>query len=183
MTDAWVNGSFGERVKSVRKARGIKSARELAAIIDTPNITGAILQNVEAGRKQDLTMSQVLNIAFGLRVPPSLLLAPMRSPSTRVDLPNLTQGLSRMTAREFDSWLTATPGAFITTDSADRDSRQEVQALREFDLLTREIERLRVMARLEEGSDSSRPTGDRLARAESDQSELRAFLEKQGYRP
>lgn len=78
------------------------------------------LQNIETGRLTNVSVSQLLNIAFALKVAPSLLLAPLGRPTDKIDLPNLSSGLAAMTTVEFDAWLTgANTGGYRPTNAAE----------------------------------------------------------------
>jgi hypothetical protein len=71
---------IGDRIQAIRKQHGIRSARALADFIPGDNVTESIVQNIEAGRKDELLFSQPLSIAKSLRVTPIFLLAPIATP-------------------------------------------------------------------------------------------------------
>jgi transcriptional regulator with XRE-family HTH domain len=151
MADYSSGRSIGARVRSARRARGFRTTRELAAAIDQPNLTESILENIEAGRKADLPVSQLLNVAIALQVPVSYLLAPMTRPLDGLDLPNLSSAFTDMTAAEFDAWLSSIPNAdYRAETAAERSDRAELQAFRELQVHRRELRRLRIVAGLEE---------------------------------
>jgi hypothetical protein len=107
------------------------------------NVTEAVLQNLEAGRKQDLTVSQLLNIARVLRVPPVFLLAPIGRPHDALDLVNLSTTFDGMTVAEFDSWIAGeTTGAYRWSSLTERTERSQLEALRELLASIRERRRL-----------------------------------------
>ena len=83
------------RIRAARRARGRRTARELADTIVGGNLTEAIIENIEAGRKVALGVNQLLNIAMALRVPPGYMLAPLSEPDRPLDLPNLSDALCR----------------------------------------------------------------------------------------
>jgi transcriptional regulator with XRE-family HTH domain len=128
---------IGTRIQALRKLRGFRTPRELASAIVGGNVTEAILQNIESGRKPDLTLSQFFNIALALRVAPSYLLVLLAHPDGAVDLVNASDELRDMTNLEFDSWLSGTDGfAYQSTRSDEHAERTQLRLLRE---LHREI--------------------------------------------
>jgi transcriptional regulator with XRE-family HTH domain len=143
MTDFRTEASIGTRIQAVRKHRGIRTTKELADMIPGDNVTEAILQNIEAGRKSDLAVSQLLNIAHALGVTPLFLLAPIGNPTNKLDLPNLSDAFHGMTVIEFDAWISGeTDGAYRWTTTDERSERTQLQAMRELDALHREGKRL-----------------------------------------
>jgi hypothetical protein len=119
-----------------------------------------VLENIESGRKTDVAVSQLLNIARGLTVPLSYLLAPIGTPEAPVDLPNLSDDLREMTVAEFDCWLSATPASSYRPDTMDeRSDIEALEILREFGTLRREIERLQLVLDIRSSSGDSDLTG------------------------
>ncbi|NUU08626.1 hypothetical protein [Leifsonia sp. C5G2] len=113
----------------------------------------AVLENIESGRKADLSISQLLNIASGLGVPVSMLLAPMARPEAELDLPNLSGHFDGMTAAEFDCWLSATPlSSYRPRLAAERGDIDVLNSLRELGTLRRELERLGVVLGVQSAS-------------------------------
>ena len=146
MTDLAVR-TIGARIKAARRDRGIRSIRAFAELLDDPTLTESVLENVEAGRKADLPISAVLNIAYALKVPFSLLLAPLSDSSLPMDLPNLSTGLREMNPAEFDAWLTGDDsGRYRSQSAQEREDLAELRAFREVQRVRREIERERVVA-------------------------------------
>lgn len=156
MTDFLVEVHIGRRIKATRKRRGIRSIRALVEKINTENITEAILMNIEAGRKQDLTVSQLLNIALALHISPAFLLAPLGRPDDTLDLPNLSSDFDGITVRQFDVWLTGEPnGAYPWVTPDEREERLQLHAMRELDQLTREHNRLTTARDLEQSLETT----------------------------
>lgn len=146
MADFRSERSIGARIKLARRQRGYRTTRELADAIPADNVTMAVLENIESGRKADLSVSQLLNIARGLGVPPSMLLAPMATPDAKLDLPNLSAHFDGMTPAEFDCWLSATPlSSYRPRLAAERGEIETLNSLRELGTLRRELERLQVV--------------------------------------
>jgi transcriptional regulator with XRE-family HTH domain len=184
MADYAAAPSIGARIAAARRARGYRSAADFERALEGTGITAAVLANIESGRKSDLDVSQLLNIARVLQVPPSFLLAPMARPGDLIDLPNLGTAFASMTAGEFDAWLSAAP-TYASETSDERTDRAELQAFRDLRALERDLARLRVVEGLENGS--SRPVeieSTMRARIESTEREidqLRKFLTSAGW--
>ena len=191
MTDFRSESSLGARIRAARRARGMRTSRELAESIVGGTLTESIIENIEAGRKVVLDVSQLLNIAMALRVPLSYLLAPLGEPERPLDLPNLSQAFEGMTAIEFDSWLASSKdGRYQPESLEERNATSELQALREWSTLTREAKRLQTMldletaTRAESDSDSTllRSTEARLVDAKRESERLAAYLKSAGWK-
>lgn len=168
----------------------MRTARELADSIEGGTLTESIIENIEAGRKVVLDISQLLNIAMALRVPLSYLLAPLGEPDRPLDLPNLSRAFEGMTAIEFDSWLASSKdGSYQPESLEERNATSELHALREWSTLTREAARLQVMFDLEvatasEGEPHSAlllSTEARLLDARRESEQLAAYLKSAGW--
>ncbi|WP_374008544.1 helix-turn-helix domain-containing protein [Leifsonia sp. LS-T14] len=155
MVDFRSGTSIGTRIKMARRQRGYRTTRELADAVEGGKVTSAILENIESGRKADISVSQLLNIARALNVPPSFLLAPMATPELELDLPNLSADFQGMTAAEFDCWLSATPASFYRPRlAAERTDINLLGTLRELGVLQREFERLQIVLQVQLSSGS-----------------------------
>ncbi|MGO4594836.1 helix-turn-helix domain-containing protein [Leifsonia sp. 2TAF2] len=155
MADFRSETSVGARIKMARRERGYRTTRELADAVEGGKVTSAILENIESGRKADISVSQLLNIARALNVPPSFLLAPMGTPEAELDLPNLSADFQGMTAAEFDCWLSATPASFYRPRLAsERTDINLLGTLRELGMLQRELERLQIVLQVQLSSGS-----------------------------
>jgi transcriptional regulator with XRE-family HTH domain len=190
MTDFRSEWSLGARIRAARRARGLRTARELADAIVGGTLTEAIIENIEAGRKVVLDISQLLNIAMALRVPLSYLLAPLGEPDRPLDLPNLSQAFEGMTAIEFDSWLASSQdGRYQPESLEERNATSELHALREWSALTREATRLQTMSDLERATHQTADTGSALLRstearlvdARRESNRLAAYLKSAGW--
>ena len=168
----------------------MRTALELADAIVGGNLTEAIIENIEAGRKVVLDVSQLLNIAMALRVPLSYLLAPLGEPDRPLDLPNLSEAFAGMTAIEFDAWLASAPdGRYHPESLEERNATSELHALREWSSLTREAARFQVMFDLEKATtpeDEPRSalllsTEARLLDARRESDRLAAYLKSAGW--
>jgi hypothetical protein len=98
--------TIGKRIADYRRFGKIGTAADLAARIPNPKVTASVIQNIESGRKADLSVSQLLDIAMGLGVSPLVLLVPVGAPFQQVDLPGVGDDVSSLTVHEFDQWLT-----------------------------------------------------------------------------
>lgn len=183
MADFRVERSLGARIQSARRSRGMRTTRELAEAIVGGNVTESILENIEAGRKATLDVSQLLNIAMALDVPPSYLLAPLGRPHDSTDLPNLSEAFDGMTSLEFDAWLSGLPsGAYQPRSIDERNASSQLEALREWASLVREIERLEIALSLEQESGALvGRTETRLGSARDERDRLLVYLRSAGW--
>lgn len=179
--------NIGARIKLARKERGFRTTRDLADAIPGGNITQAILENIESGRKADISITQLLNIARGLGVPISMLLAPIGTPDAELDLPNLSDDFAGMTAAEFDCWLSATPASsYRPRVAAERVDIDILTSLRELGSLRREIERLRIVVETRKASrdrdliETNHLVQKRLDRIAQDAASVASLLESAG---
>ena len=188
MADYAREGSIGARIKAARRARGFRTAKDLADSIPGGKLTESIIENIEAGRKADLSISQLFNIAMALNVPVSFLAAPMARPGANLDLPNLSTDFDTMTSEQFDAWLSSiTTGAYRVEHNAERNDRAELQLLRELQSLQREQQRLQVVLDLGNSNDDeqdnplSSTTSGRLADIAKQLDAISAHLREAGW--
>jgi transcriptional regulator with XRE-family HTH domain len=183
--------SLGGRIQAARKARGIKSTRELADLVANDTVSVNILQNIESGRMTNLSVAQLLNIAYALRVAPSFLLTPLGDAEADPDLPGLSPGLASMRPSEFDAWLAGLDsGAYRPVNPSEMSERNQLAAFRDLDRLLREQRRLGVL-----GQTADRPTDNlaersggewnavaqRLAAIETELDAVRSYLDAAGW--
>ncbi|MFP3466946.1 helix-turn-helix domain-containing protein [Leifsonia sp. SIMBA_070] len=186
MADFRTEIGIGARIKLARRERGFRSTRELADAIPGGNITQAVLENIESGRKADISVTQLLNIARGLNVPVSMLLAPIGAPESNLDLPNLSDDFAEMTAAEFDCWLSATPlSSYQPRLASERSDIATLNTLRELGTLRREIDRVRLVRDVRKGSGDADLASDtdiesRLESVEREAARLTALLTSSG---
>jgi transcriptional regulator with XRE-family HTH domain len=90
---------IGRRIALYRK-RSKLSAEELSSRVGR-GLTRSILANLESGRKQDLTVSQLIGISAVLGLRPIDLIFDLSEPNERI---SLTDGASSLTA---STWLVA----------------------------------------------------------------------------
>ncbi|KFF58074.1 hypothetical protein JF66_21345 [Cryobacterium sp. MLB-32] len=193
MTDFLGQTGIGNRIQAIRKQHGIRSTKDLADAIPGDNVTESILQNIEAGRKQDLSVSQLLNIAKALNVTPIFLLTPIGRPHARLDIANLSSSFDGMTVVEFDAWISGDPqGAYRWTTYDEHSERTQLQAMRELDKLTRERKRLASNLDVERSLSSAAgetgatqpwdTTEERLSEANRRISQLSSYLATAGWK-
>lgn len=176
MADYAHERSIGQRIKAARKARGIRSIREFSEVLQGTGLTESVLENIEAGRKVDLPISDLLNIAYALKVPPSLLLSPLADSSQSIDLPNLSDGVRAMSLAEFDAWVSGhAGGSFRASSAAERSDIAELEAFRELRRTQRDLEREQVVGELEGDR------GHRVEYLERQIAELTDFLHSAGW--
>lgn len=182
MTEWATQGSIGARIQAARKARGLRTARDLAALITGSTVSESVIENIESGRKVNLDVSQLLSIAMALRVPPTFLLAPIGAPDAPLDLPNLSNEFAGMTSSQFDAWLSnLTDGNYRPATNDEMNARNELDALRAFVKLTREIKMLRDVVDTpaifkDVDQQSWRHAEDRLRVAESEIKQVHVYL-------
>ena len=148
--------------------RGFKSTKELAAAIPGDSVTGSILQNIEAGRKNDLAVAQLLNIAAALKISPLFILAPLGSPHERLDLPNISPAVAAMSVAEFDAWVSGlTNGGYQALSADEYSERAQLEAFRELLAARRELHHLETMPQFEYTKEwlVSQETDDKVIRA------------------
>ncbi len=116
MTSRRASDLIGERIKQIRDRRGM-TAKQLAARckeIGAPEITAPVIANIETGRRgpdgkrrRDVTVDEVLILAYALEVPPILLLLPRGGTEKLQITPDA--GMDLMTAA---AWAAGDDNAF-----------------------------------------------------------------------
>ncbi len=171
MADFRTATTVGGRIAALRKARGFASTKALAEAIPGDSVTESILQNIEANRKNDLAVAQLLNIAAALRVSPLFILAPLGSPHEHLDLPNITPDVAAMSVAEFDAWVSGlTDGGYRPVTADELSERNQLEALRELLAERRALHRFQTIIELEKEIPA---TADGASAAEWDNTELR----------
>jgi transcriptional regulator with XRE-family HTH domain len=191
MADFKTANTVGARISALRKARGFASAKALAEEIPGDSITESILQNIEAGRKNDLAVAQLLNLAWALKVSPLFILAPLGSPHENLDLPNIVPDVQKLTVGEFDAWISGIDGIYRPMTAAEHSERTQLEALRELLRARREAHRLTVVIELEtespgdaaatDGAPSWTNTQQRLDDTNRQIAQLEAYLGTGGW--
>jgi transcriptional regulator with XRE-family HTH domain len=188
MADFRTATTVGARIAALRKARGFASTKALAEAIPGDSVTESILQNIEANRKNDLAVAQLLNIAVALRVSPLFILAPLGSPHEHLDLPHITPAVAEMSVAEFDAWVSGlTNGGYRPVTADEMSERTQLEALRELLAARRERHRLDTLIGLskEDGSSVAEPEWDdfqsRLEETDRRIRQLETFLGSAGW--
>jgi hypothetical protein len=144
MADFKTAVTVGARIAALRVARGFDSPKALADSIPGGAVTESVLENIEANSgSNDLTVTQLLNIAWVLRVSPVFLLAPLGSPHDHLDVPGIIPELANLTVAEFDAWVSGIDGAYHPVTADEHSERTQLEALRELLRARREARRLR----------------------------------------
>ena len=181
MAEPGKTSGIGQRIKELRRRRGYRSTTELAEQIPGGNVTAAVLENIESGRKADLSVSQLLNIARALRVPPTYLLADITTPTSSLDLPNLSDDFAEMSAGEFEAWFSGTLGGTYRSSHPDeRIDLLQLEAYRTLTRLQRELVRLGA-ARQAIGDRTTSPHDTRQTALEAESDELKDCLAREGW--
>ena len=150
MADSRTTDNLGQRVKALRKARGYRTTRDLAEAATNTGLTESVIENIEAGRKADLPVSQLLNLAYALGVPPVVLLADVTQSEPHPDYPNLSPELQKMSASEFDSWLAgAAEGQYRPRSALEHSYLNQLEARRELVRARAEILRISAVLSIE----------------------------------
>lgn len=163
-------------------------SQRAAAIVTHPRVASYQVARGISGRKVNLDVTQLLNIAMALEVPPSYLLAPIGDPSGRLDLPGLSNAFKDLTVIQFDAWLAGLNATtYPPSTIAERGARLELEALRELSELTLEVRRLSIAVGLEREQSSNVPFRsretfeERLTLAETQLARLHDYLASAGW--
>jgi len=97
---------IGKRIASYRKARGFKTAAALAEAIPNDAVSASVIQNIESGRKVDVTVAQLLDIAWAMRVSPAHLIVPVHTPMEKFQYPGVGTDVADMSVNDALAWIT-----------------------------------------------------------------------------
>jgi transcriptional regulator with XRE-family HTH domain len=103
--------TFGQRVQRMRKLVGFKSSRSLAEAINNPLISESVIRNIENGRKAEVSIVHLLEIAWAIGVSPLVLLLNYSAPARVAGIPGLGPNFAPATVEEIDEWI-AMPWAY-----------------------------------------------------------------------
>jgi transcriptional regulator with XRE-family HTH domain len=122
---------IGARIRRLRRAAGFKSREDLADAIGSPSVTAAVIKNIEAGRKADMSVVHLLEIAYAIGVSPLVLLLDFSHPNQKASIAGLGSNFTGATNNDIDDWITEpaayAPLAFGTDDY--REILPEVQQM------------------------------------------------------
>ncbi|MGV8851724.1 MAG: helix-turn-helix domain-containing protein [Rhodoglobus sp.] len=101
------NGSahIGERIAKYRKLAGFKTAKALSDALGD-GVTVAVIQNIESGRRRDLSISQLIRIADAVEISPVFLMYDIELPGKTVAIEGAPDRVGSMRGVEFDMWFT-----------------------------------------------------------------------------
>jgi transcriptional regulator with XRE-family HTH domain len=77
-----------------------------------------VIQNIESGRKKDISVAQLLDISKALGISPLFLLVRIGDPAGKVDLDNVGADVASMTSAQMDRWISKSEPA--ESDHAER---------------------------------------------------------------
>lgn len=83
---------LGERLAYYRKLRGFKTPQALADAIPDGKVSRATIVNIEAGRKADPSISDLIALSYGLAISPLALLFDFENLFEPTDMPELLVG-------------------------------------------------------------------------------------------
>ena len=115
-----------------------------------------------------------------------MLLAPIGTPESHLDLPNLSDDFAEMTAAEFDCWLSATPlSSYQPRLASERSDIATLNTLRDLGTLRREIDRIRLIRDVRKSAGDADLASDtdiesRLESVEREAARLAALLTSSG---
>jgi transcriptional regulator with XRE-family HTH domain len=122
---------IGARIRRLRRAAGFKSREDLANAIGSPSVTATVIKNIEAGRKADMSVVHLLEIAYAIGVSPLVLLLDFSHPNQKASIAGLGANFAGATNNDIDDWITEpaayAPLAFGTGDY--REILPEVQQM------------------------------------------------------
>lgn len=102
---------IGARIRRLRRAAGFKSREDLANAIGSPSVTAAVIKNIEAGRKADMSVVHLLEIAYAIGVSPLVLLLDFSHPNQKASIAGLGANFTGATNNDIDDWITE-PAAY-----------------------------------------------------------------------
>lgn len=99
---------LGKRVAKYRKLAGL-TAQQLSDALGG-ELSRSVIANIETGRKSDITVDQLLSLAWVLGVPPAVLALPVEDPYAEVLIVDAETRAS-LPAHAAVSWMTFGPNA------------------------------------------------------------------------
>lgn len=116
--------TFGARVRRLRRAAGFSSREAYAAAINNPAVSAAVIKNIEAGRKADISVVHLFELSYPLGVSPLVLLLDFARPNDLAQIQGLGPNFEEATIRDIDEWVTEpasyAPLVFATDDYRER---------------------------------------------------------------
>jgi|GEM_PF-4578081 len=93
---------FGKRLAKYRKLAGL-SAQQLSERVGGV-LSRSVIANIESGRKSEVTVDQLLALAWVLDIPPAVLALPAETPFSRVQVVD-GEDLSVMSVYDLATWF------------------------------------------------------------------------------
>lgn len=150
--------ALGVRLARVRKEKGFKTAQSLADAIPSEKVTKATIVNIEAGRKSEPSMLEMMQISSALGVPPVYLLLDIEHPFEAVGM-GLAEPYSSMSVA---SYLLATDVKAESLEVGVRTAIGLVRALQTAEEVGRVIRWARDHPGLYEETEEYAPMGPRF---------------------
>lgn len=97
---------MGRRIAAFRRREGL-SANELA---QDAGMSRSVIANIENGRRDDITVSELLALSRALRVPPAAIVFDVTRPMAPVPVPNTEGELLRPRAIDIIDWFAGLDG-------------------------------------------------------------------------
>ncbi|MFJ3319361.1 helix-turn-helix domain-containing protein [Curtobacterium sp. NPDC086286] len=107
---------IGARVARYRKMAGL-SARELSDKVGGEMSRG-VIANIESGRKTDVTVDQLMALAWALDVPPVALALPVEQPNRMVAVVKSESTTEALRSSSLVNWFLAKPNSSPLGDAA-----------------------------------------------------------------
>lgn len=151
---------IGDRVARYRRLAGL-SAREVAEQAGN-GLTRGVIANIESGRKTDVTVDQLIALAYVLQVPPVVLAIPVDKPDVFVRTADGVNSMQAIRAASLMDWFTSMDAMRSTPREREREAggnpatfaaRELIRTLREYRVDRDSLSRMR---------ESGNLTGDEL---------------------
>lgn len=97
--------AIGLRIAQARRDAGFRTVEQLVETIGNPAVTVSGVQNVESGRKADVSVTYLLEIARAVGVPPVMLLVDVDHPFEPVEGLPLGEQFDGLRVWQFDDWF------------------------------------------------------------------------------
>lgn len=96
---------MGRRIAKYRRFCGYATAADLARAIENPRITTATIANIESGRRADVSVMQLIEIASALGISPLLLLTDVFAPFAKPEIRGLTKDAAKANNSDLLNWF------------------------------------------------------------------------------
>lgn len=123
---------IGRRIAKYRRFCGFSTASDLAEAIQNPRITPATIANIESGRRADVSVMQLLEIAGALGISPTLLMSDVFRPGGSPEIRGVTKGVASVSNYKLQGWLALDPVTVGPQSEASREIAQLVASFKSF---------------------------------------------------